>query len=247
MARKEIKIMRTSSILGCLLAALLLMGIAPQRAQAAAEKSARELSTMSTPDVQALADAGQAKAKLEMAVRYATGNGVAKDEQKALAIAKEMSPHDPQATYLVGAAYATGMGVQKDNAEAMRWLEKAARKNNANAQDALGMMYTDGRSGEPPSWDKAVPWFAKAAAQQQPEAMFMLGLAYQKGRGIKRDPEKAAKWYRLANATQFNAQAQWNLSMMLEKGLVKRQPGDPDLSTKSIQTNAPVRIEDDTP
>ncbi len=197
--------------------------------------------------MQVLADKGQVNAKLEMAVRYATGNGVEKDEQKALTIAKEMSPHNAQATYLVGASYATGMGVQKDDAEAMRWFERAARKSNANAQDALGMMYSGGRGGEPPNWDKAVPWFAKAAAQKQPEAMFMLGLAYQKGRGIKRDPEKAAKWYRLANAEQFNGQAQWNLSMMLEKGLVKRRPGDPTLSTKTIDANAPIRIEDDTP
>ena len=64
----------------------------------------------------------------------------------------------------MGLCYTFGQGVRVNGAKAVRWLYKAARKGNAEAQFYLGMHYIHG-DGVKRSTDEAVRWFRKAAAQ----------------------------------------------------------------------------------
>ncbi len=62
----------------------------------------------------------------------------------------------------LGYAYADGRGVAKNDVEAAKWIEKAALKNNANAQGHLAVKYLEGR-GVPKDLARAGAWFPLAS------------------------------------------------------------------------------------
>jgi TPR repeat protein len=103
-----------------------------------------------------------------------------------------------------------------DYATAMRLLRPFADQGNADAQTALGAMYTTGK-GVPRDDAEAAKWFRMAADQGNADAQTALGAMYTTGKGVPRDDAEAAKWFRMA-ADQGNADAQAQLGIVYSEG-----------------------------
>ena len=85
-----------------------------------------------------------------------------------------------------------------DDPDAMRWLKKAAKGGDAQAQFDLGCRHILG-IGVPEDSRRAERWLVKAAeAGFAPEAQHELGAAYETGEGVEKDEVEAARWYRMA-------------------------------------------------
>jgi TPR repeat protein len=80
----------------------------------------------------------------------------------------------------VAIAYDKGRGVSQNSKAAATWFEKAADMDNANAQEALGLMLIQGR-GVNVDVFKAKPLLEKAANNGRREAQFLLGVIYASG------------------------------------------------------------------
>ena len=101
-------------------------------------------------------------------------------------------------------------------AEAVRWLERAAKSNHTRAQGMLGLCHYAGR-GVSLDFDKAAYWLARAAAKEDAIAQFSLARLYVKGQGVPRNLAKASELYLLA-ANQGHAAAQVDLGAAQEHG-----------------------------
>jgi uncharacterized protein len=76
----------------------------------------------------------------------------------------------------------------------IKWLKKAAEKNNRDAYFELGSIF---ESKEPPIQDykKAAYWYLKAAKRGHSTAQMFLSGLYQFGDGVDKDAEKSKYWY----------------------------------------------------
>ena len=101
-------------------------------------------------------------------------------------------------------------------AEAVRWLERAAKANHTRAQGMLGLCHYAGR-GVSLDFNKAAYWLARAAAKADAIAQFSLARLYVNGQGMPRNLAKASELYLLA-ANQGHAAAQVNLGAIQEHG-----------------------------
>lgn len=93
---------------------------------------------------------------------------------------------------------------------------KRAEAGDANAQNQLGVFYSEGR-GVPQNYPEAKDWFKKAADQGHPDAQVNLGTLYSLGQGATFSDQMALFWFQKA-AEQRNALAFAKLGMMYERG-----------------------------
>jgi len=70
---------------------------------------------------------------------------------------------DTNSMCILGTAYLTGEGVIPDIAESLRWYRKAARANNAYAQEMLGNLYSAKCFNFEPDFKKANEWYQMCA------------------------------------------------------------------------------------
>lgn len=154
--------------------------------------------------VEQKAAAGDADAQLQLALGYAVGGYLPKDDKLA---AKWCSKAALQglvaAETTLGYLYSTGKGVPHSDKEAMRWWRKAADQGSADAQFNLGEFYGLGL-GTKRDYKQALNWFHKAAEQGEPDAQYHLGLMYEAGNGIPSDTNEALHWFRLSAAQGFS-------------------------------------------
>jgi TPR repeat protein len=85
-------------------------------------------------------------------------------------------------------------GAQRNEPEALKLYTRAAERDHAEAQYALGTFYADGR-GVAANPLKAAEWYEKAATRGIAEAANSLGRLYENGIGVSADREKAIEWY----------------------------------------------------
>ena len=105
--------------------------------------------------------------------------------------------------------YRKGEIVPKDPAEVIKWLTKAAERNDVHSMRALGTLYASGEAG---TVDQAAAqgWFARAVSYYQCQlAMnpanpshyaFVLASMYEVGEGVGKDQAMAIDLYRQAAA-----------------------------------------------
>ena len=107
---------------------------------------------------------------------------------------------DPEAQIRIAKALLFS-GAQDDghSAEAVRWLQSAAEKDNSAAMAQLGKLYRSG-FGVLQDYDQAVNWIRKAAERGDPDGMLELGRLYRDGVGLPRDPVRAYVWFNRAAA-----------------------------------------------
>ena len=160
------------------------------------------------------------KAKYRLASLYLQGIGIAKDEDKAMALFKECAEgirklaeqNDAQAQSNLGWMYHTGQGVEQDFKEALKWFQEAADQGDAFAQLYLGVMHANGEGVEK-DFKEAVKWYQKAADQGIASAQYALGMMYFEGQGVEKDSKEVVKWWR-KSAEQGIVVAQYNLGLM---------------------------------
>jgi TPR repeat protein len=151
----------------------------------------------------ALADAGDAKAQVRLALIYLKGQGVAADPAAALRWSRAAADSgQPIAQYLMGSFYReggslTGGVLDADAARAFHWFEAAARKGNLKAMHNLAIAYAEGL-GTDRDEKQAADWFAKAAERGYVDSAFDLAVLYERGIGVGQDLKQALTWYGIA-------------------------------------------------
>jgi TPR repeat protein len=83
---------------------------------------------------------------------------------------------------------------------AVKWYNKTAEQDYANAQFNLGTMYENGQ-GVPQDYKEAVKRYREAAEQGHAGAQNNLGLMYAQGQGVPQDYVQAHMWLNLAAAS----------------------------------------------
>lgn len=164
-----------------------------------------------------LARERNAVALFYLGVMYYGGDGVQKDEARAVTWWRKAAAQGyALAQYNLGLMYYGGQGVPHDYARTVAWWRRAAAQGLAEAQYNLGVMYEDGQ-GVPQDYTQAIAWYSKAAAQGFALAEDNLGVMYDNGWGVPQDYAQAVAWYRKAVA-QGSAMAQGHLGAMYTIG-----------------------------
>ena len=134
-------------------------------------------------------------------------------------IQKKAENGDAVAQFALGAIYQMGYGnVRQDYKEAFRWLTRAAKQDDAQAQCLLGIMHYEGQ-GVRQDYKEALKWFHLAAEQGFANAQLLLCVMYSAGQGVPQDYSKAVKWCTKA-AEQDYAPAQFTLGRMYDNSEV---------------------------
>lgn len=128
------------------------------------------------------------------------------DLQAAVLLAQEAAHGGfPPAQFLLGAYYEISLK-EKKLEEAFSWYQKAATRGHAEALNALGSFYSNGKGNVKQSYKKALICFEKAAAQKCASALYNLGNLYKAGLGVEKNlgksftlfEESAQQGFRLA-------------------------------------------------
>lgn len=127
--------------------------------------------------------------QFNLAVRYAKGLGVAKDDRAAVKWYR-LSAEQGHALsqFNLAVRYFRGSGVTKNRREAVNWFRRAAEQGQVHAQFNLGLRYARGE-GVAKDFAEAVHWYRRAAEQGHIHARFNLAVRYARGEGVARDPE----------------------------------------------------------
>ena len=123
-----------------------------------------------------LAEGGDAEAQNNLGAMYATGKGVAQDDQEAakwFRMSAEQGAAKGQSN--LGLMYEKGKGVPQDYKEAVKWYRKSAEQGYASAQYHLGVKYAKGK-GVPQDYKEAYAWWSVAKANGDELAVTNLGI-----------------------------------------------------------------------
>ncbi|MBV8746827.1 MAG: sel1 repeat family protein [Xanthobacteraceae bacterium] len=146
------------------------------------------------------ASKGSTSAMVELGVMFATGSGVAKDEEQARKLFdRAAQAGNPRGVTNLAALSAGGATASDDPVRARALLVKAAEANSAEAQYQLGLMMADGVGG-PKDETAARALFEKAGAQGHAGALEQMGIFAQNGRGGPKDETAAKAYYEKAAA-----------------------------------------------
>ena len=143
-----------------------------------------------------------ANAAHSLAFMYIHGEGVPKDDKKAVdyfMIAAEGGI--VQAQRIISQEYVSGNILDRDYEAARVWIEKAVDRGDVVAQIILGHYYASDFGYRDDR--KAFKLFEKAAATEHPKAMYELGVSYIEGRGTAVNLEKGIQ--HLMAATEKNS------------------------------------------
>jgi hypothetical protein len=147
---------------------------------------------------QALAAQGDAKAQYNLGLMYASGEGVAADQQQALKWFRQAAEQGlAEAQYRLGVIYFRNDIVPIDYEEAIQWYRRAAEQGHAQSQLNLGVIYFGG-AVVPQDYTEAVRWYERAAAQGNTEAQYNLGNMYLRADGVPQDLARGHVWVQLS-------------------------------------------------
>ncbi len=146
------------------------------------------------------AQAGDAAAAYEIAMRFVEGRGVPANLEEAArwyerAASKGLAP----AQFRYASMLEKGQGVRKDLAAARKLYVAAAGKGNAKAMHNLAVIYAEGAEGKP-DYASAAQWFRKAAEYGVADSQFNLGVLAARGLGTEKNIAESYKWFALAAA-----------------------------------------------
>jgi len=146
-----------------------------------------------------LTDGGDKDSPYYLGVMYSKGEGVAKDEQKAVKFFRIGADRGNDAAQNALAVYfeAGSGGLQLNKSKAAYWYRKSADQGNPLAQVSLGIMHAKGE-GVLQDYEAALSLFRAAAAQENVDALFNLGVMAANGYGTDRNFVVAHMWANLA-------------------------------------------------
>ena len=146
-----------------------------------------------------------AEAVLRVGNSYSRGQGVAKDEGRALQYYERAAElGSAVAMDNVGTYYAMGRGVAVDKVRAIACYRRAAAHGYVPAMNNLGVLYSAKIQGKP-DYCQALEWFKKSSEGGNATGMWHLGQAYQQGLCPQaRSAKLARQWLR--NAVDIGSQ-----------------------------------------
>ena len=153
--------------------------------------------------------------------------GVEKNEGEALMwLTKAAEAGSASAQMTLARKYKEGKMVAQSYEEAIRWYEKAAKKNKyaivclkeiyeklGSQSDAAGLYNLGKLFLDEKAYQEAEKYFLMSAEKGNTDAMNRLGLLH----ANKKEYTEAVKWYRMA-AEKGHASAMYNLALNYEKG-----------------------------
>ncbi len=173
------------------------------------------------------AQQGEPAAMLNLAMLNRTGSGYGDKGNQALARvwfdkAAQLGNADGQ--YQLGLCYLNGSGINKDEALAVSWLRKAAEQQQAEAQNLLGELTTQGLAGITPDLDVAMALFKQAAPTNAMAAyhlanIFELSTMFASEAVTQKNNSEALYWYH-RSAENGNALAQLRLGELYTLGTI---------------------------
>lgn len=171
------------------------------------------------------AEAGLARAQIQLAMLYRDGDGGPEDKIEAARWFRRAAEQgDVGAQNEMGVLYWSGEGVDKDRVKAGTWFERAAGAGSEDAETNLGWFYLDDSQGVfdaasdeeaalldryAASREKAFQWFCKAASQGNARAEFKVGEAYWNGSGAGMNKLQARLWLEKAAQQQDGEAIAW--------------------------------------
>ncbi|CAE8616012.1 unnamed protein product [Polarella glacialis] len=168
--------------------------------------------------LKAAAEGGFAMAQKNLALAYANGQGVRKDDSQAVAWMRRAAEQlEVEAAYMMGEMYRQGRGVPSDASEAAKWYERSAECGFPKAQYTLGMLYLEG-TGLVRDAKKAELWLRFASRQGSAEAKNNLATLHAQSGEVD---QAAEIWAELARGGEVNAQC--NLGMCYMRGAGRDQ------------------------
>jgi TPR repeat protein len=139
-------------------------------------------------------------------------------------ILPEARAGDRAAQLRAGVIYRDGLTGNAEPQEAFAWFTEAAKKNDAEAQVALGDLYARGVGVRQDFARAAELYRAAANFGRNRQAQFLLGDLYFRGRGVPHDYGQAIEWFRRA-ALSGHAAAQSLMGTIYENGFgIERNP-----------------------
>lgn len=170
---------------------------APSSQMTGVERNAKKPGDISSASFQHIRDAakiGDREAQFDLAMRYAAGEWVPKDELAAADwFEKAALQGHGEAQYRLGLFYEAGRGVSQNQFEAFFWFQSAAEQGHLQAVFKTADAYADG-IGIGPDAEKAATLFGEAAERGHVEAMRRLADLYEQGKGLAKDLEAARLW-----------------------------------------------------
>ena len=170
------------------------------------------------PDLAHLVNVGNTDAMNELGMRFMQGNGVGENSRKAIELFRKAAVMGNQYAQLnLGILYLNGyQRLKKDEAEAIKWLSKAAKQDNVDAQIQLANLFDSDRT-KADNVEKALSWYKKAAELGSHLGMYNVGVYFNKGIGVKQNYAEAIKWYE-QSAELGNLDALFNLGALYANG-----------------------------
>jgi localization factor PodJL len=186
---------------------------APQSSEISAPAKAQPAPVPTLDRLNALANAGSAKAELLVGLRYLDGDGIAVNEAEAAKwLQRAANQGEAVAAYRLGTLFERGHGVPADTSKALQLYETAARLGNRKAMHNLAVAYAEG-SGTQKDLTAAAQWFSKAASLGLADSEFNLAVLYERGMGVQQSLIDAYKWYAIASA-QGDAESKARLDVI---------------------------------
>ena len=179
----------------------------PSAALAAAPPvpSAGPLTTLAAPpavgpskNLLGQAEAGDAAAQFDLAVRYAEGGAGPRNYELAAQWYERAAQQGlAMAEYRLGSLYEKGLGVGKDLQRAKDLYQRAAEKGNTRAMHNLGVLAAEGGK---PNYTSAALWFGKAAEYGIHDSQYNLAVLLARGLGLPKDLLKSYTWFAIVAA-----------------------------------------------
>ena len=149
-------------------------------------------------ELQVSAAAGDADAQLNLAIRYSTGDGLPKDEKRALDLFRQAARQGLiEAELGIGKIYMYGSGTLKNYQEGAMTILRLADKGHVEACFEAGSLYQQGL-GVAKNISKAIQYYLRSAEQDYCRAQVSLALIYKDGIAVEKNPAEAENWLRRA-------------------------------------------------
>ena len=146
---------------------------------------------------------GKSEAQYMLAICYASGNGIEKNETIARKWLKSAADKGYAKSQLaLGVWLLNGRGGEKQIPLGIEYCEKSAKQNYSEAFNYLGKLFFDGKVTAQ-DYNKAVLYYNQAVKTGSLDAVFNLAYCYQKGLGTERNPVKAFELFKTAADKNF--------------------------------------------
>ena|GEM_PF-1579004 len=164
-----------------------------------------------------LAEAGFKNAHFMLAMMYANGQGVARDEAKVIEHGTIAANNGELAGIsLIAAVYSAKHSTFRDKEKALYWLNRGVELKDTNSMRMLSRQYRVGDLVEK-DLPKAFSLMKDAYDREDSLAVVELGEMYEDGIGVAPDPDKARALYQRAVTGRAQPETHYRLATLLEK------------------------------